>query len=157
MDPIDVQQALAATRFAIWTTFLLAAFVMLTYLYQSCRLRFWSGAPFDRAIAGWSCEALFISLQQAYWWGVEHLMVVGRCVSHDPRVYNVDVCREAAMLRDWAPYVTPFLYAGVLVGLVMIIPPLLTTISGYRIFYMGIGVKVSVVVLWSFGWWLAWV
>lgn len=147
----DPSANLAATRFTIWWLFLLMAGFYGAYLYRECRFRVWLGGPFDRALAGWTIEAASLSMHQFYWWAVEYYRVTGKCLSHDPTLYSVEVCRRMMSFQAWAPYVTPFFYVGVIVGAVLILPPIIVSVVGVPMIWARLGTKLCVVVLLSVG------
>lgn len=148
----DAYANLAATRFTMWWSFLLTSSFYAAYLWQTCNWRFWTGEPFNRALFGWTVEAIFLTCHQAYWWAVEHLQVVGSCAARDPlSKAATHACARAEWLRSHAPYLTPIFYAGIIIGIVLILPPIIVSVTGMRMVLARLMTKAVVIGLWFTG------
>lgn len=140
---------LVGARFTAWVALLATAIWYALFLQQSCRWRFWTGPPFNRAMFGWFVESLSWSLHQAYWWAVEHWEYRGHC--DDPHRLVGELCSHALTFRQQSSHITPLLYAGVAIGLALILPPIITTVTSLSMLRARILTKASLLLVFGLG------
>jgi uncharacterized membrane protein (DUF485 family) len=130
---IDSYLLLAAMRFVMWTGLGLVAAVNGAYLWQRCRGQFWRGTRFDEALFGWTVEALFLMLHQAFWWAKDHYRYAGHCRQRDDDPRIEALCRQSNWLESSDHFVMPFLYFGIFVGMYFVLSTMAVSVANISI------------------------
>lgn len=104
-------EILSATRFMYWTTAFACDLVWLVMFTQTHRTGWnpFNWTRLDRTMVGIGGAGISITAQQWFWWRHEYLTAEGRCDSHDPLIYNAEVCATQVWWQGHAGF-TQILY-----------------------------------------------
>lgn len=114
---------LAAWRLVTWVSLLIAAGALADYVRIEWRARS-IDLEFARFTVGLIVMFSALGLHQFYWWRNEVYVARGHCHSTDVD-YDVVVCQLQGIWYSWAELITPLLYVGMALGMVLVLAPLL--------------------------------